>query len=114
MSATLTLTNPKQNAVYHLDDEVLIKAKVAGGKFSELYKKNPKVQLTLRKNLAHPIAGEPVGSAHVRDLVDHGIKFKVLKKYLVISSKTSYYVLASYKDQGTTETTESGVFDLKK
>ncbi|GJJ73286.1 hypothetical protein EMPS_05644 [Entomortierella parvispora] len=114
MSPTLTLTNPKQNAVFHVNDNVLVKATVTGGKSSELYKKNPVVQLTLQKNLAHPGPSSPLGSTHIRDLVDHGFTFKVLKKYLVISVKTSFYVFASYKDQGTDETAQSGVFTLKK
>lgn len=109
---TLVLTSPKQGAVYHVGNEVLIKATLSPS--SELYKKNPKVTFFLRKNLSHPIAGFNVGSANVRDLVHTGIRFKVLSKYLDVSSKTLDYVAATFEDQGTLQNVPSGVFQLEK
>ncbi|KAG0049114.1 hypothetical protein BGZ83_006032 [Gryganskiella cystojenkinii] len=110
----LTLTSPKQDDVYQVGDIIHVKANLQGGTKSELWKKNPKVKLTLRKNLAHPGGEDIVGYVYVRDLVHDGFKFKVLKKYLVISKRTSYSVLASWEDQGAAQSTESGVFKLEK
>ncbi|KAF9213886.1 hypothetical protein BGZ59_004670 [Podila verticillata] len=109
----LTLTNPKQNDVYHVGKEVHVRATLQGGINSELWKKNPNVKFTLRKNLAHPAGGNALGSANIRDLIHNGFNFMVLKKYLVTSKRTSYYVLASWEDQGSVQSTESGVFNLE-
>ncbi|KAF9370563.1 hypothetical protein CPC16_003636, partial [Podila verticillata] len=108
MTMTSTLSEfVARNDIYHVGQDVFVKGILLGGISSELYRANPEVTLTLRKILAHPAGGDVIGHARVHELIIHGPKFKVLKKHLVDSKKTSYYILASWQDQGATQTTES-------
>ncbi|KAG0368349.1 hypothetical protein BGZ54_002142 [Gamsiella multidivaricata] len=93
----LSVTSPKFNSVYKVGHKVPVKISIVNGTKSEFYKKNPKVELYLQKNIHLPLLNVHLGSVRARTLHKDGFEFKVKAKYLIKEqSNVPFRVRASF------------------
>ncbi|KAF9580930.1 hypothetical protein BGW38_002228 [Lunasporangiospora selenospora] len=109
----LQVTIPKTGAIYKVGDYIPVHVKLVNGTSSEIYKKNPKIRLTIQKAVRLPLLNVRLGEVRARTLAKDGFKFLAKKEYLIKEQPTAKFRVRASFDTPRGGYVDSGRFDIK-